>query len=323
MRIFGRRKHFRSRCRWGSWLGIAVLLQAAPLAGSTVPEAIRFAVGDRLAYAFEYRGRVHTQIEGPWRDQVSPREMQLSVSLRLHLRVEATDSNGSTRVRLTVDTARATVQGNGYDPLASALEASYRALEGKSLAFRINPWDGWQSEPGPELQPAGPLPVGLLQWVGSLFTLSGTVTARTKPGQKWVRVVPVEGAPLAGLRWRLESKVEAVAPCAGPIGRVTPAERCAEIRTHLESLSGSGRADSTAPELLRQGVHTAGHWISRGESLSEVALSRGLLESSTATEQQDIDLTFSHPGTTTTLRYRVRTEGQAQLWLIALEPAAH
>lgn len=324
MRMVGRHlKWDRVLCQWACTLAMAMAPGAALRAGSAVPEVVRLAAGDRLVYAFEYRGHVRTQVQGPWRDEVSPGEVQLSVSLRLHMRVEATDPDGSRRGRLTVDTARATVQGEGYDPSAAALQASYRALEGKSLAFRISPSGELQPELSPELQSADRVPTGLLQWLSSLFSVGGAITAQTKPGQKWVRIVPVEGAPLAGLRWRLESRVEAIEPCAMPSEKGTPPERCAEIRTHLESLGPSGRADATPPELLRQGVHTTGRWISRGDSVSRVWLSRGLVQTSTATEQHDIDLTFSHLGVASTLRYRVRTEGRAQLWLIAFEPAPH
>jgi hypothetical protein len=141
-----------------------------------------------------------------------------------------------------------------------------------------------------------------------------------KPGRKWSQEVPLAGAPLAGLGWRTQSDYRDDEACPAPPGVTakSPAEACAVIATSLESVRNGSASGSTPLVYRQQGLATSGHWNTRGESLSYVSLSSGLVVSGTATEDDTIDLTIASTRSGSRLHYAAQEQSSYQIALLSV-----
>lgn len=314
------RRDFPAVCLGG--VGVVCLWVVGGACGharsATIPS--RLHAGDRMLYRMEYRGKVTAQAAGPLQDAAHARQLSVALSCTVRVQVERIGPAGSVHLLARVEAAEASTQSDSSTPEMEQWAASYRSLQGKSFRVTLDaqgrPFD--LAQVGAENQ-ADPFALGLMHWLGGILWAGGGIGPQARVGQKWVAETPLEGIPLAGLLWRSESVVRAVEPCRSAVtGALEP---CARIGTHLATLRRAAGSDPTPPLYRQQGLQTSGRWTVEGDSVSLVSLVTGLLQTSTAIEQQTIDLLIRHVRSGTALRYRAQTEGRSELRLVGWRPA--
>lgn len=307
--------------------GIAVLLLFAA-SGCGVHAAPRSAVGlvpgETLRYLLEYRSTIQSHSAGPIYTPAVAHRLDVSLSARLLVDVLAVETDPKqgrlTRLRVTYESCDASVHSDAYDPGAETLQKQYRDLQGRSLTFTIDEQGRVRGLAGlDKLAPDENARNAIRQWLSGIALPLGLWKSGMKPGKKWSREVPFAGAPLAGLAWRTESTYRDDEPCPAPPGAAkgTPRQTCAVISTQLQTVGGNRHGDATPPTYRRQGLETSGQWMASGESLSYVSLSSGLVASSTATENDSIDLTIAAVLSGSQLRYVSQAQSSSQIALIA------
>lgn len=296
-------------------------LAAAPRASSPRPSLVP---GEMLRYRLEYRSAIQSRSAGPIYTPESASHMDVSLSATLRLDVLSVKSDPKlgrlTRLRVTYETSDALVQSNAYDPGAEALAKQYRSLQGRSFEFTIDPEGRVRDITGlARIEPDERARSAVREWMRTLTLPLSLWRPGLKPGKKWSRVVPLAGSPLAGLAWRTKSLYRDDEPCPPAPG--APAalgrETCAVVETQIETVRHGSRSNPTPLAYRRQGLRTSGRWTARGASRSYVSLATGLVTSSTATENSDIDLTITGVLSGSKLHYAGRTQSKSQLTLVA------
>jgi hypothetical protein len=316
---------FSDKANAAVWIAALVLTLSAELHAGRPPRisAAPLVPGESLNYLLEYHSTIQSRSASPIYTSDSAHQLVVSVGARIRLDVlgiKSVPKHGRlTRLRVTYETCDATVQGDSSDSRAEALQKQYRDLRGHSFEFAIDGQGRVRDiaglnhlEPNPSAQSA------IRQWLSNITFPLALWKANLKPGKKWSREVPLSSAPLAGLGWRTESTYRDNEPCPAMPSRAagSPRQTCAVITTRLESVRDGSHVDATPPSYRRQGLKTSGRWIARGESLSYISLSSGLVASSTATETDTIDLTVSSTFSGSRLRYVGREQSNSQIALL-------
>ncbi len=308
------------------FLSPAAALRAAAPGARLRPQT--FVPGESVRYRLEYSSRIVTHSVGPIYTPESAHELDLSLDASLQLDVLAVERlpgpgrRTLTRLRVTYERSDASVETDSYDPGAQALEKQYRSLQGRSFTFAIGPSGRVRDVTGLDrIAPDPRARAAIRDWLRTLALPVGLWNKGMKPGKKWVKEVPLEGAPLAGLYWRAVSRYrdnEACPPAPGAPASISR-ETCASISTTLETRRHGSRRDSTPQEYLRQGLRTSGRWNAQADSLSYVSLSTGLVTSSTTTESDQMDFTVTSQLSGSSLRYAGQVQSTSQLTLVSLK----
>lgn len=299
----------------------AAVAHAAPRAAAPFPSLVP---GESLRYRIEYRSNITSRAAGPISTPESAHQLSLSLSAVLRLDVlgvkSAPKQGSETRLRVTYETCDARVQSDAYDPGAKELAKQYQALQGRSFEFTIDAHGRVGHIAGLDrLAPDPRARSAIRQWLSALTLPMGLPRPGLKPGRKWKREVPAAGAPLAGLAWRTESLYRDREPCPPAPGAPAAIQRetCAVISTKLEAVR---RGRHTTPlAYARRGLRTRGRWLARGNSLSYVSLSTGLVTSNTSTENDAMDITITAALSGSKLRYAGKIQSTSQITLIGLK----
>lgn len=323
---------FRAKARTIGWIGALVLLFAIGLraaAAARLP-AVRLVPGESLHYLLEYHSSIQSQSAGPIYTSSPAHSLEISVGARLRvdvLSVKDEPKQGRlTRLRVTYETCDATVQGDQYDPGAEQMQKQYRDLRGRSFEFTVDGQGRVVDLAGIKGLTTNPSAQNAMrQWLANIALPLSLGRGVLKPGKKWSRVVPFSGAPLAGLAWRTESTYRDNEPCPAvprsPAGSHGPG--CAVIATRLESVKGKSHGGRTPLLYRRQGLKTSGRWTARGQSLNYISLATGLLSSSTATENDDVDLTVTSELSGSRLHYAGQEKSSSQIALVGITLPGH
>ncbi len=319
---------FSSKAKAIGRLAALFLLPATLFGASRDPQLSLPALvpGESLLYVLEYHSRVQSQSAGPIYTPAQGHELDVSVGSRIRLNVLGVKNDPRqgrlARLRVTYETCDASVHSDAFDPGAAAMEKQYRDLRGRSFEFTIDPQGRIFDVGGLErLEPDENARNAMRQWLSTITLPMGLWKPGMKPGRKWSREMPIAGAPLAGLAWRADSSYRDNEPCPTPIGAAAGAAAgrlCAVVTTRLKTVRSGSRGGSTPPAYLRQGLKTEGRWTGSGQSLSYISLSSGLVFSSTATENDTMDLTITAPLSGSRLHYAGRSESRSQIALISI-----
>lgn len=295
------------------------------VARTTAPPAKKLFPGEALRYRVQYRSHIHSESSGPIYNPEQAHTLTLSLSavLRLDVLAVTSDSRGgqSTRLRATYESSDARVQSDAYDAGAEALEKHYRELEGRQFEFTVDDRGRISEVTGLDrLEPDERARNSIRQWLSALAAPLGLWRPGMKPGAKWRTEAPLDGSPLAGLALRTQTTYRANEACP-PAPGASPAARagaCAVIAAQLRSVGGKPRGDATPPAYRRRGLRTSGSWKASGQSLSYVSLATGLVTSSTASENDSMDLTIASTEGGSQLHYDGHVDSVSQITLVSV-----
>ena len=310
-------------------LGTLALASTLTLAasGRRINLIPRYVPGATLRYRIESTttttGKTTTPIVNPEGGTHSTLTIHLVVRLDV---LGAPSSGGSSAVRLraTYEKSSAESQSDALDLAQPSVSDQYARLKGESVEFTIAPNGQLVDIKGLEETPADrSLGQSALSWLGALSTAGGFPADGVEIGQKWKSERPVEGAPLAGLAWRVESAYLRDEPCdSSPAGdRSPPASKaaldsCAVILSRFAiSRPGSAHGDATPEDYLRNGLRVSGSWTGTGESLNYVSLASGLLVRSTETSDQQMDYKITSATTGSSIVRNAQVHSQSEISL--------
>ncbi|HVC00491.1 MAG TPA: hypothetical protein VNJ12_14325 [Candidatus Dormibacteraeota bacterium] len=318
---------FATKTKALGWMAALLLSPAVILGGSrrAGPSFPTLVPGETLLYVLEYRSSIQSQSAGPIYTAAEAHGLDISVGSRIRLDVLGVRNDPGqgrlTRLRVTYETCDARVHSDAYDPGAETLQKEYGDLRGRWFEFTIDEQGRVRDVVGlDKLEPDENARNAIRQWLSTITVPMGLWKPGLKPGKKWSSEIPLAGIPLAGLAWRTVSSYRDNEPCPPPIGAKPkfPRQSCAVITTRLETVRKGPRGDPTPLAYLRQGLKTSGRWTGSGQSLSYISLSNGLVFSSTATENDMVDLTVASTLSGSRLRYAARTESRSQIALISI-----
>lgn len=314
--------------RAAGWSAVPLLMFAVSLMAGPAPTISAPAVlvpGESLTYVLEYRSRIVSQSAGPIYTSGGAHRLDISVGVRMRLDVlgvrNSSPQGRLTRLRVTYESCDASVHSDAYDPGAEALEKEYRALQGRSFEFTVNGLGRVGDLRGlDQIEPNEGARNAIRRWLSTITLPLGVWKPGLKPGKKWSRVVPLTDAPLAGLAWHTHSTYRDNETCPRQLSSSsgTAPQTCAVITTRLETVRNNPRGNPTPLSYRRKGLKTSGSWTASGESLSYISLSSGLVASSTATENDTINLTISSTLSGSRLHYAAREQSNSQMALVGV-----
>jgi hypothetical protein len=124
-------------------------------------------------------------------------------------------------LRMTYEKSAATIQTDGFDPTASAIQDQYQRLQGHAVDFSLDPEGRVTDITGGDDVFATPQAARDAQaWVAQLssgFAPPGTTSA---PGQQWSSDEPATGIPLPDMIWHTDSSYlrnESCSPNSPPL----------------------------------------------------------------------------------------------------------
>jgi len=316
-------------------LGILVSASALALAasGKRVRLTPQYVPGATLRYQIESRntttGTTTTPIVNPEGGKQSSLVVHLLVRLDV-LSAPSAAAPGAARLRATFEKSSAESQSDAFDPAQPSVSEQYARLRGQSAEFTVA--SSGQIVDVKGFEDAGTdrsVVQSALSWLASLSVAGGFPPDGVEIGRKWKAERPVEGAPLAGIVWRIESAYLRDEPCipeAAASGAARPSssppESCAVILSRFEiPRGGSSRADSTPEDYRRNGLRVSGSWTGTGESLKYVSLSTGLLVRSTETSDQQMDYKISSAATGSSIERKAQVHSQSEIILVPASPS--
>jgi len=237
------------------------------------------------------------------------------------------------RVRASCESVGAQSQGDALDLASADADDRYNRMEGHSLDFVIQPNGRLSAVRSSDTVFSDPATAAaLLSWLGRI-SYGAVPRSGILRGDKWKsdRVLP--DAPLAGITWRTQSTYlrdeacESSAASADPHPAGTPVNsaegECAILLTRFQiSSPESPKSDATPEEYRRNGLRTFGKWSGSGQSLESIALSSGLLISSTQTGTQDLDYQITSLATGSSVHHQSHIDSRSQINLLPDSPPA-
>jgi len=309
--------------------GIVALASTLTLAasGKRVNLVPRYVPGETLRYRIESttttNGKTTTPIVNPEGGTHSTLTVHLVVRLDV-LSAPSAGGAGTARLRATYEKTSAESQSDVLDPAQPSVSDQYARLKGESVEFTIAPGGQLVDIKGLEEPPADrSLGQSALSWLGALSTAGGFPADGVEIGQKWKSERPVQGVPLAGVAWRVESTYLRDEPCdstpasgASAPGFKASLESCAVILSRFEIFRpGSAHGDATPEDYLRNGLRVSGSWTGSGESLNYVSLASGLLVRSTETSDQQMDYKITSATTGSSIARNAQVHSQSEISL--------
>lgn len=310
---------------------MALTLSAAP--DKRVRFAPKFAQGETLRYRVESRTTTNGKMTTPILNPEGGTQSSLLIHLLVRLDVldaPAAGDPGTARLRTTYEKSSAESESDAFDPAQPSLADQYARLEGHSIELTIGSGGQVTDVKGlDDILPNQSTAQSVLAWLGGVTSSSGFPSSGVVIGQKWRSERPVDGAPLAGLAWRVEStylRDEPCTPASGGNESSQPSgapESCAVILSRFEiSRTGSARSDATPEDYRRNGLRVSGTWTGSGEALDSISLSTGLLVRSTQTIEQQMDYRITSASTGSSIRNQSRVETQSEITLVPASPSA-
>jgi hypothetical protein len=290
----------------------------------------QYVQGQVVRYQMQATTITDTHHGGAIRDPQGPAKMTLVWNAITRLEVLSMEKNaqgrpgGAMRLRSTYEKSEATAESGSYDPEADAIEAKYRALEGKSFEFtvdaagQISNIEGFEGGDGPGT-PADAIRASLGQISSGANGPRGGIII----GQTWTTDLPVPSAPLAGLIWRSHSTYQRNEPCQLAVTATSPTpangEICAVILTKLTLVGSHPGHDATPENYRKMGLTTAGTWTGQGDTLSYVSVTTGRLVSVTQSSTEQMDFAVTHAGGER-MSYQGSVQSRSHLSLLPTTP---
>jgi hypothetical protein len=313
-------------------LGAFVSAQAADSPRVTL--TAKFAPGDSLEYRIESQIATAGKADTPIANSEGPTQSSLVINLRERLdvlRVERQAAGEAVAFRLTWDQAQARSSSDAIDPTVADPAAPYAKIQGRSVEFTLAPNGGISNFKGLEdILPGGVPPADAVSWIPMLVATSQFPSGGIAINQTWKAERPMEGAPLAGLAWQMQSTYQRNESCPiYPNDDEThlklPAGKgeCAVILSEMTiSRHGSAHSDATPPDFMANGLRTSGSWTGDGSILGSISLQTGLLYTATETSSQDADYEIKSATTGSAIHYVAKVQNQTGIALISFVPAA-
>jgi hypothetical protein len=318
---------------------LALLLPFVGHAGSPrIHLTPNFTMGESFRYRIESRttttGTTTTPIANPEAasqlKQVANLEVRLDV---VGVQPAASGTPGAARLRATYEKAAAFTETDAYDPAATALDAQYNNLQGRSVEFTIESGGKISHITGLDEAVSNPSAAAAVRaWINGFSPSGNLPAAGIAVGQKWETEHPVENTPLANLLWRSSSSYLRDEPCELPGEAASSAHNpaatgaphaaslgplCAVLLTTFEiSRHGSANADATPEDYRHNGLRSAGSWTGKGESLDTISLATGMLLRSTQTSTQKMDFEIVSALSGSKMHYAGQVETQSEVTLI-------
>jgi hypothetical protein len=289
--------------------------------------------GEIVEYRIETRVATAGKADTPIANSEGPTQSSLVINLRERLEVlSAQSEQGGDLVafRLTWDQAQAQSSTDAIDPTAADPAAPYAKIEGQTMEFTLAPNGALSNFKGLEnILPGGVPPPDSVAWIPMLVAASQFPSGGVAINQTWKAERPIEGAPLAGLFWQMQSTYQRNESC-----RVFPAD----AETHLKSPGGNGECavilsemgigrhgsvhgDATPPDYVVNGLRTSGSWTGSGSILGSISLENGLPYTATETSSQDADYEIKSAATGSAIHYTAKLQNQTDITLDSLAPA--
>ena len=285
-------------------------------AGHRVRFAPKFFAGQTLRYRIESRTMTTGQTTTPIANPEGGTQASLLIHVLVRLDVLDAPQAGATRIRATYEKSSAESDSDAYDPGQPSLADRYAQLEGHSIEFALEPGGRLGDVKGlDDILPDASAAQSAMSWLRGLST-GGFPRDGVQVGQKWRGERAFQGAPLAGLSWRVESTYLRDEPCNAP-GAPAASDSCAVILSHFEiSRAGSPHADATPEDYRRNGLRVSGAWTGSGEGLDSISLSSGLLIRSTQTTDQQMDYQIASTSTGSSIRRKGQVHAQSEITLV-------
>ncbi len=314
-------------------LTLIVFAALAGVASQRIQLAPHFLPGQTLRYEINSRDLTTGHTTAPIANPEGGSHSTQTIHLLIRLDVIAADTSipGAVRIHAVCEKSNALSQGDALDLESVDADEHYNRMEGHSLDFVVQP-----SGQVTGVRGADPFfadrssAASLLSWLGKI-SYGNVPRTGLSLGEKWKTERPLPDLPLAGLTWRTDSTYVRNEPCSSgnPPGQSSPPApisggECAVLLTRFQIFRrGSSTADATPEEYLHNGLRTSGKWSGSGQSSDSIALSTGLLVSSTQTSTQDLDYQITGSTTKSTLHQQGTTESHSQITLLPDSTAAH
>jgi len=333
------RRNFTVRVAIHNWcICFSLLLFASALTfgaapGKRIRFAPKFARGETLRYRIESRTTTTEKMTSPILNPEGGTRSNLLIHLLVRLDVLDAPVVGHSdvaRFRATYEKSSAEADSDAFDPAQPSPADEYAHLEGHSIELTLGTSAQVTDVQGlSEVLSDQSIAQSVLTWFSGIAASSGFPSGGIEIGQRWKSERPVEGAPLAGLAWHVEStylRDEPCAPSANSSGSSPPtsgAESCAVILSRFEiSRRGAASSDVTPEDYRRNGLRVSGTWIGSGEALDSISLSTGLLVRSTQTFDQQMDYRITSASTGSSVRNQSHVQTQSEVTLApAVSPA--
>jgi len=312
--------------------------QAAPPAAASGAAAVtgplelrpKFIPGQVLRYQMELVTTTSGSSGGVVQDPQGPSKLVVTWDATVRIEILPPAASSTTqRLRMTYEKSSATIQTDGFDPTAQAIQDQYQGLEGHAVEFALDAQGKVTDISGGDDVFATPQAARDAQaWVAQLssgFAPPGTTSA---PGQHWSSDEPATGIPLPDMIWHTDSSYMRDEPCRqsplaaaaaptamGPApsaGAPASADTCAVILTRVTLVASKAtqKAENNAAKNsgaqsgsganssgnVPKGMQTSGTWSGTSESLIYVSLRTGWVASvsQNGDEQMDVTVVSDH-----------------------------
>jgi hypothetical protein len=282
-------------------------------------------------------------------------DRQATATIRMELvRVDSVAPRGQrVRLRVTYEQCAANSQSDALDVQEHEFQEQFRKLQGSSVEFDLEP-DGKtdnfaasksasDTSSSGQLSSMDPAMVAMLQQgTGALAPPGGLPRAGIAVGDKWSSEREFQPAPITGLYWHTDSTYVRNEPCphpspasalgndaarpapssagklagAPPVANSAGLDTCAVIQTDLHLLNRNKTGDQTPPAYLHNGLRTFGDWTGAAESVSDIALTTGVVVTMTQTSSQDMDFHISTAQGQASLQYQGHVESALGVTLL-------
>jgi hypothetical protein len=316
---------------------IAAACVCAPLAiahaAAKIHLAPKLTPGETLVYTIETTTTTAGKAITPITDSEGATESSLTISMRERLEVLGVKPSSDGEVvqfRLTWDESHAQALSDSLDPTASDAAAPFAQLEGHALEFTLAPDGAISNFKGlAGVFPGGVPPAESVAWISSLTASRSFPREGIALGQQWKAEQPINGAPLAGLVWQMQSRYDRHEPCPAPSGSAVSAsaaqpapgasaEQCAAILSQMTIVRhGAAHGDETPEDYLRNGLRTFGTWTGSGQELSSISIPTGLLVSATETSTQNMDYQITSASSGSSIHYVAKVDSRTGVSLVS------
>jgi hypothetical protein len=317
----------------------------------------KFAPGQVLRYQMELVTTTSGESGGVVQDPQGPSKLVVTWDATVRIEVlppeagaGANTSSGTAappaaamRLRMTYEKSSATIQTDGFDPTAQAIQDQYQSLQGHAVEFALDASGKVIDISGGDDVFSTPQAARDAQaWVAQLSAGFGPPgAAAAAPGQKWSADDAATGIPLPDMIWHTDSiytrndscpqaPPDAGAPSAAASGAAIT-DTCAVILTRVSLVptkatqkaennadkndNAKAGPDGAAPGSAPNGMHSTGTWTSASESLIYISLRTGwvLSVSQNGDEQMDVTVTNEH---LESMRYAGTVHSHVELHLL-------
>jgi hypothetical protein len=290
----------------------------------------KFAVRESVEYQIETRIATAGKVDTPIANDEGPTQTSLVINLRERLdvlKIDAQEGGDAITFRLTWDQAQAQASSDAIDPTAADPAAPYANIQGQSVEFTLAPNGGLTNFKGLEgILPGGIPPADAVAWIPMLNAAAQFPAGGIAINQFWKAERPIDGAPLAGLSWQIQSTYQRNESC--PIlpndaeTHLKPAAGTGECAVVLSEMSitrrGNAHSDATPPDYLHNGLRTSGSWTGSGSTLGSISLQTGLLYTATETSSQDADYQIVSAATGSAIHYRAKVQNETGITLLSV-----